>query len=119
MKTFFFTLASALISFASFANGNKTNTCIQIPATSSATKGAVQANVFALNEQKVAIVVVQDQTQDMKIEVRDSGNHLLFSKQVTEGSFRQNLNLQQLDKGNYTILLQTETQCFVKELDVR
>ncbi len=120
MKTFFFTLAAALISFASFANGNKTySTCTQIPANGSAANGAVQANIFALTQQKVGVVVVQDQNQKMKIEVSDAASNLVFSERLEESSFRQNLNLKQLEKGVYTVTLTTENQCFVKVLDVR
>lgn len=119
MKTFFFTLAAAFISFASFANGNKNNACTQIPASGIASNGNVQANIFAMTQQKVGVVVVQDQNQKMKIEVRDAASNLVFSESLEESSFRQNLNLKQLEKGAYTVTLSTENQCFVKELDVR
>lgn len=119
MKTILLTLASVLLSISAFANGNKTSSCMSIPAGSSAHQGTVQANIFALQDQKVGVVVVQDQVQEMAIEVRDSESNLVFSEKVLESSFRQNLNLRQLDKGTYTIKVQTSGQCFIKDLEVR
>ncbi len=119
MKTFFFTLAALFVSFASIANGNKTNnaTCTVLAEGQMVSTSTLQANVFQTAGDRLSLILIQPEAQPITVQLRDADESLIYKQTITETGARQNLDLRQLDKGSYTLTLRSGDQCFVRSIE--
>lgn len=119
MKSFFFTLTALFVSFASIANGNKTNNsaCTVLTEGQMLNTSSIQANVFQTAGDRLSLILIQPEAQPITVQLRDAEESLIYKQTITETSARQNLDLRQLDKGTYTLTLRSGNQCFVRSIE--
>jgi hypothetical protein len=125
MKTILFfsaILFSLTLHQASASAGkNEQKTTKSKPATICKTSAtmAFQSNIFQNAQGRVSVIVLDTEPTPITLQVFDGASNVLFTKELQEDSVRQDIQMKELESGQYTIALSRNGECFTKTVTVK
>jgi hypothetical protein len=80
---------------------------------------AFQSNIFQNAQGRVSVIVLDTEPTPITLQVFDGASNVLFTKELQEDSVRQDIQMKELESGQYTIALSRNGECFTKTVTVK